>query len=468
MSVILTPITGERLAEVSAADPESFDALFEQALAASLVWRKASPSERGQRLSEAARRIRARSDELASLETANTGKLLSDTRREVTRAAECFEYYAGLADKMVGDTIAVPGDFHVYTLREPIGVVVGIQPWNVPFYVAARRAAPALAFGNAIILKPAEETPLTAIELAGILGEAGLPSGLVHVVTGGTDIEQALVVDPGAGLIVFAGSHEGGKTIAKAAATHVVPTVLELGGKSPQLVFEDADLEAALRGVMLGAFGACGQMRVAGSRVYVQRSIYDAFVKRLAERVRRLRVGDPRLDDTQVGPQTTRTQRDRTLALIESSRREGARVLAAADVSAERCPAGGFYVGPTAFVDVDPRMTIMREEIYGPVVAITSFRDEEDAVRHAHETHFGLAAGVWTTDIGRAHRLARDLNVGTVWINSYRIRSHLVPFGGVGLSGYGREGGRDAIETYTRIKSVWTSLIPGLPPGYSI
>lgn len=461
MSVIVSPIAGEVIADVPAVDPELLDDVFALARQAFETWRATPPRERRGLLVELASRIRAHADELADLETANTGKLLSESRREVARAADCFDYYAGWIDKLTGETIPVGSDFHAYTLREPVGTVVGVVPWSAPLLLAARKIAPAVAFGNAVVIKPAEETPLTALELQRVSEASGVPRGLVQVVTGDDELETALVEHPGSSLLVFGGPHEAGKAIAKEAATHVMRTVLELGGKSPQLVFEDADLDAALRGIMIGGYGSCGQTPVAGSRIFVQRSIYDTFVSRLADRVRTLKVGDPRMASTDVGPQTTRAQRDRTLRMIETGRREGARVLASAETGIDRCPAGGFYVTPTAFGDVDHKMTIMRDEIFGPVVAVARFRDEDDALRHAHETHFGLAAGVWTADVARAHRMARALNVGTVWVNSYRASYEQVPVGGVGLSGYGREGGREAIDVYTRSKSVWTALVPG-------
>jgi acyl-CoA reductase-like NAD-dependent aldehyde dehydrogenase len=468
MTTIHCPINGVEIGDVPSADSAAVDEAFSSAAEALPGWRSTPPSQRCRVLRAVAEMMRSRIHEIAETETLNTGKSLHDTRREAIRAAECFEYFAGWADKATGTTIPVTGAFHTYTTRQPYGTAVGIIPWNVPYFFAAKKIAPAIAFGNVSIVKPAAETPLTALALADIVSEAGMPDGVVQVLTGGADTGRALVEGGRADLIVFTGHHATGKAVARAAAEHLVPVALELGGKSPQLVFDDADLDAALDGVMLGIFGAAGQMCIAGSRLFVHSHVYDDFVNRLASRVERLRVGDPRRDDVNVGPQVTAGQRDKSIAMIERGLSEGARRLAAASLPTDPELAGGYYVAPTVFADVGPEMTIMREEIFGPVLAVGSFADEADAVAKAHETDFGLAAGIWTRDVGRAHRVADALNVGTVWINTYRVLSDLVPFGGVGLSGYGREGGADAVELYTRTKSVWTSTEPGVPRGFRL
>lgn len=468
MTAIHNPIDGAAIGDVQPATPAEIDAAFDQAGKAQQAWAQTSATERGRRLREVADLLRERAHEFAALETRNTGKPLRNTLGEAERAALAFEYYAGWADKVTGTTIPVGGDHHTYTLREPRGIAVGIVPWNVPYVFAALKVAPALAFGNAILLKPAAETPLSALLLAEVLASSSLPGGLMHVLPGGGDVGAQLVAHLRADVVAFTGFHETGRRVAEAAGRQLTPVTLELGGKNPQLIFADADLDAAVQGVMLGGYSQCGQMCIAGSRVFVQDEIYDEVAERLAAEVSALRVGDPRDADTTVGPQTTRRQADKTLGLIDAGRAEGATVLAQVAVPDKPGIAGGFYVPPTLFTDTDPGMRVMREEIFGPVVSLGRFRDEADAVAQAGESDFGLAAGVWTSDVGRAHRLARALDVGTVWINTYRVLSVLVPFGGFRLSGYGQEGGEEAIRLYTRSKSVWTSLQPGLPAGYRL
>ncbi|TBL26930.1 aldehyde dehydrogenase family protein, partial [Verrucosispora sp. SN26_14.1] len=431
------------------------------------AWARRTGSERGRILHAVADLIEAAVEELAEIETRNTGKILSDTRREVRRAAGSFRYYAGWAEQVRGETIPVGVEYHTYTVPEPHGVVAGVIPWNVPFFFAAKKIAPALAFGNACLLKPAEETPLTALRLAGLLTEAGVPEDLVSVLPGGRETGAALVSHPDVDLIVFTGHHDTGKAIARAAAEHLTPVALELGGKSPQVVFGDADLDRAVDAVVLGVFASCGQMCIAGSRLVVHESVYDEVLDRIAERVRGLRVGDPFDGDTDLGPQITSAQRDKTVQFIAETRAAGRLVAQAALPDDERLR-DGFYVPPTVFDRLDAQARLLREEVFGPVLAVSSFRDDAEALRLADDTDFGLAAGVWTADIARAHRFAGQVRAGTVWINTYRVLSDLVPFGGVGLSGYGRENGTEAARLYLRPKSVWTSLTAGTPQGYGL
>lgn len=468
MAAIFDPVTGEVIAETPDADATRVDAVLDVAVAAGDDWAQVPATERGRALFQVAHLLRDNLEELAELESRNTGRALHNTRGEASRAAAAFEYYAGFADKVFGTTIPVSGPYHTYTLREPRGLAVAIIPWNAPYVFAALKVAPALAFGNSLVLKPAQETPLTALRLAELVEQAGIPAGVFQVVTGGAEVGAALTDDPRPDVIAFTGHHETGKRVAETAARHLTPVSLELGGKSPQLIFEDADLDAALEAVLLGIFGQTGQMCIAGSRIFVQRSVYDRFAKRLTERVEGLRVGDPSALETQVGPQTTAQQRDKTHAMIAAGVAAGATIAAQAPLPQDERTSGGYFSAPTVFTDLTPDMPIMAEEIFGPVACLAPFEDEDDALRLAHETPFGLAAGVWTSDLGRGHRLAGSLRVGTVWLNTYRVLSVGVPFGGVGASGYGREGGEAAIDLYTQVKSVWTALEPGMPPGYRL
>jgi len=466
MSNIYSPITGEVIAQVADATLADVDLALDRATASFDKWRKVNPSARGRILIKVGQLIRDNADEISALETLNTGKRLADTKREAIRAAECFEYYGGYADKVVGSVVPVPGDFHAYTEREPYGVVVGIIPWNVPFFFAAKKIAPAIAFGNVSILKPALETPLTALKLQEILLQAGIEEGVVQVLTGGSEIGKKLVSDHRTKLVVFTGSDKSGAAVGSAAAAHFAPAALELGGKSAQLVFADADLSAALDGVVEGITGSCGQMCIAGSRLYVEEKISADFIAGIKKRFDALIVGDPREKQTQVGPQVTALQAAKTLEYIEVAKRDGGKVLSSTQLNLGSQISKGFYVPPTAFTDLPNSSLSVQEEIFGPVLSISTFKNEEDALLKAHDTHFGLAAGVWTSDTSRAHRMAAELRVGNIWVNTYRILSDLMPFGGVGSSGYGREGGTDAPNLYTWTKSVWISKTPGLPSGY--
>ena len=466
MSKIYSPITGEVIAQVADATLADVDLALDRATASFDKWRKVNPSARGRILIKVGQLIRDNADEISALETLNTGKRLADTKREAIRAAECFEYYGGYADKVVGSVVPVPGDFHAYTEREPYGVVVGIIPWNVPFFFAAKKIAPAIAFGNVSVLKPALETPLTALKLQEILLQAGVEEGVVQVLTGGSEIGKKLVSDHRTKLVVFTGSDKSGAAVGSAAAAHFAPAALELGGKSAQLVFADADLSAALDGVVEGITGSCGQMCIAGSRLYVEEKISADFIAGIKKRFDALIVGDPREKQTQVGPQVTALQAAKTLEYIEVAKRDGGKVLSSTQLNLASQISKGFYVPPTAFTDLPNSSLSVQEEIFGPVLSISTFKNEEDALLKAHDTHFGLAAGVWTSDTSRAHRIAAELRVGNIWVNTYRILSDLMPFGGVGSSGYGREGGTDAPNLYTWTKSVWISKTPGLPSGY--
>jgi aldehyde dehydrogenase (NAD+) len=466
MSTIFSPITGESIAEIEDSTSAQVDLALNLASSSFEVWRRLSASERGRFLIKISAIMRLKADEIAEIETLNTGKRLVDTKREALRAADCFEYYGGYADKLTGTVVPVPGDFHAFTEREPYGVVVGIIPWNVPYFFAAKKIAPALAFGNVSILKPAAETPLTALKLLEFIAEAGVPNGVVQVLTGGVDVGKKLVSDSRTKLVVFTGSDKAGASVGSTAASHFAPAALELGGKSAQIVFDDADFPAAVTGVVEGITGSSGQMCIAGSRLLVQESVFDSFIAQVQERFRNLVVGDPRDGRTNVGPQVTRAQADKTLNYIDQAQTDGGSVLISTPLELSDSIKNGYYVAPAVLIDVPSTSVAVQEEIFGPVLVVSKFKSEADAIQQAHDTKFGLAAGVWTNNIGRAHRLASELRVGNVWINTYRILSDMMPFGGVGNSGYGREGGTDAPYLYTWTKSVWVSKSPGMPKAY--
>ena len=457
---VVNPATEEVIAEVASADRSDVDAAVAAARAAfEGPWAKLSARERGRLVSRLADRLMERVDEVARLETLHNGKPISESRNiEIPAAAECFEYYAGWADKVMGETIPVKGNYLTYTLRDPIGVVAAIVPWNFPLLLAAWKIAPALACGNTVILKPASQTPLTALALAGIAAEVGLPPGVLNVVTGpGSLVGQAIVEHPGIDKIAFTGDTSTGKSIMRSAADTLKKITLELGGKSPNIVLPDADLEAAIRGATIGIFYGKGEVCAAGSRLLVDRSIKDEFIDKLAARAKKMSPGDPMDPKTRFGAISSKKQLETVLKYIEAGRREGATLVAGgerADIGTGR----GYFVQPTVFADVTPEMTISREEIFGPVLAAIEFADIDEAIARANDTPYGLAAGVWTRDIKKAHYIARRLQAGTVWVNTYNVYDTAAPFGGYKHSGFGREMGAHALEHYTQVKSVWVDL----------
>ncbi|MFW6197854.1 MAG: aldehyde dehydrogenase family protein, partial [Myxococcota bacterium] len=360
MATVHDPVTGQRIRDVADFTRGEVDTALDRAVSGAQQWGAVSPTERGRLLVGAAAALRERAEEFATLESQNTGRPLHNTLGEASRAAAALEYYGGYADKVQGTTVPMVGErYHTYTLREPRGVALGIIPWNAPYVFAALKVAPALAFGNSLVLKPAQETPLTALLLAEVLADAGIPDGALQIVTGGGDVGAMLTGDHRPDVIAFTGHHATGQAVAEAGAANLTPVSLELGGKSPQLIFDDADLDAALEAVMLGIFGQTGQMCIAGPRIYVQASVYDTFAERLAERVRTLRVGDPSDPRTQIGPQTTAQQRDKTLEMIEAGVAAGATIAAQAPMPTHERTHGGYFTPPTVFTDVEPDMSIM-------------------------------------------------------------------------------------------------------------
>jgi aldehyde dehydrogenase (NAD+) len=403
--------------------------------------------------------IMANLDETARLESLCTGKTLFDSGKvEIPFAAEVFRYYAGWATKIHGETLNLREGAFTFTLRQPVGVVAAIVPWNFPFLLSSWKIAPALAAGNTVVLKPASLTPLTALKLAELCQEAGLPEGVFNVVTGpGAAVGIALVRHPGVDKIAFTGSTEVGKQIMREAAGSLKRVSLELGGKSPNIVFADADMEAAVKGALTGIFYNKGEVCAAGSRLFVEQRVHDDFVSKLTERVKDLKVGDPMDRSTRMGPVISKAQMDTVLGYIEAGKQEGARLVAGGG----RASVGGgkgYFVEPTIFDGVSNRMKIAREEIFGPVLSVIPFRSVEDGIAEGNETTYGLAAAVWTRDVAKALRAARAIRAGTVWVNAYNLYDAALPFGGFKESGFGRELGAAGMDPYTEVKSVWVDL----------
>ncbi|HEV8122263.1 MAG TPA: aldehyde dehydrogenase family protein [Candidatus Polarisedimenticolia bacterium] len=454
----INPATEEPLTEVAEGGALDIDLAVKAARRAydTGPWAKMSPSDRGRILWKIGDLLEANVQEIGRVETLDQGKTITEsTRVDVPLAADCFRYFAGWATKIEGETIPVRAPSLNYTLREPLGVVGAITPWNFPILMAAWKIAPALAAGNCVVLKPAKETPLTALLVAEMAQEAGLPPGVLNVVPGrGTVAGQALVDHPMVSKIAFTGSTEVGRDIMRRGTDTLKRLTLELGGKSPHIVFADADLDMAVRGASTGVFYNKGEVCTAGSRLFLEDGVHDAFVDRLQSQVGKLVQGDPLDPKTRLGPQVSEAQMRQVLGYVDTGKKEGARLVC----GGERPAGKGFFVRPTIFTGVRNEMTLAREEIFGPVLAVLRFKDLEEVIAAANDTIYGLAAGVWTRDIKKAHKTARMLQAGTVWINSYGLYDSAMPFGGVKQSGFGRELGREGLLEYTRTKSVWVDL----------
>ncbi len=449
---VIYPATGEVIATVHAATPAVVEAALASAAAAQGAWAALKPVERGRVLRRAADLIRDRNHDLSVLETHDTGKPLSETLvADATSGADALEYFGGLAGTLTGETIPVGGADFVYTIREALGVCVGIGAWNYPTQIACWKSAPALVCGNAMVFKPSETTPLSALRIAGIFIEAGLPPGLFNVVQGMGEVGQALVTDPRVAKVSLTGSVPTGRRVYAAAAAGMKHVTMELGGKSPLVIFDDADLESAVSGAIMGNFYSSGQVCSNGTRVFVQRGIKEAFLGRLGERLKGVVIGDPLDPATNFGPMVSERQLQITLDYIAKGQAEGARLVA----GGHRLNRPGFWIEPTVFADVTDDMAIAREEIFGPVMAVLDFDGESEALARANATDFGLAAGVFTRDLARGHRMAAGFQAGTCFINAYNLTPVEGPFGGSKQSGVGRENSRLALDHYSQMKSVY-------------
>ncbi len=430
-------------------------------------WGQLTGFGRARLLRRLAELIARDADRLAEIETRDTGKLLREMRGQLATIPEWFYYFSGLADKLQGSTVPVDKpNFLVYTRREPAGVVAAIVPWNSPLLLLTWKLAPALAAGCTVVAKPSDYSPASAVELAALMDEAGFPPGVFNVVTGfGPAVGKALAAHPDVDKVAFTGSTAVGAEVAKAAAGNITDVLLELGGKSAHVVFDDADLDAACNGVLAGVFAATGQTCMAGSRLLVSRDVHDALVAKIVDRARSIRLGDPRAADTEMGPVATEPQYRKVLSFLDSAANEGATVAAGgrADESL-----GGFFVQPTVLTGVKPTMTVACEEVFGPVLSVIPFDSEAEAIALANDSRYGLAGAVWTKDIHRGHRVAHALRTGTVWINAYRVVGPDVPFGGFGLSGLGRENGVDAVHEYTQTKAIWVELTGGTRDPFTL
>ena len=463
----LNPHDNSTIAEVAMAGAADVDRAVDAATAALPAWRRMAAADRGRILLKLADLIEANAEELARLESLDTGHPLRDSRTlDVPRTAGCYRYFGGMADKFQGETIPVEAGFLNYTLREPMGVVGQVVPWNFPLMFTSWKMAPALAAGNTIVMKPAEVTPLTSLKIAELMAEAGMPDGVVNMVPGlGTVAGQAIAEHPGIHKIAFTGSTATGRRIVQASAGNLKKIQLELGGKGPNIVFDDANLVAAVNGSAWAIFHNQGQACIAGSRLILHEKITDAFLDKFIPLAKSIRLGNPLDAATEMGPLTSKLHRDRVLNYVAVAREQGGEVLTGGK-SPEGALSAGCYVEPTVVRAKTTQDRIAQEEVFGPFVTVLTFKTDDEALAIANGTDYGLGSGLWTMNLPRAHRFARELHAGMVWINSYKRVNPGSPFGGTGLSGYGREMGFDAMREYTQVKSVWVNVDAQIQPWY--
>ncbi|MEY4191621.1 MAG: hypothetical protein RIR17_2357 [Planctomycetota bacterium] len=453
----LNPATGEVIAKVAEGTGRDVDIAVKAARAAleNGPWARMDAADRGKLMFKLADLIEENAEELATLESLNCGKTITDSRGDIAGTVNTIRYYAGWADKIEGRTVPVRGNFLSYTLRQPVGVVGQIIPWNFPLLMLAWKWGPALACGNTIVMKPAEQTPLSALRVGELAIEAGFPAGVINLINGfGETAGDAIVTHPGIDKVAFTGHMDTAKIIQKRAADTLKRTTFELGGKSPNVVFADCDMEQAVEGAFHAIYFHCGQCCTAGSRLFIEQKIQKEFVERLAARAKQRKVGDPLEESTQQGPQVSQEQLDKILHYVDLGQKEGAKLV----TGGSRKGSKGYFVEPTIFDGVKDNMTIARDEIFGPVVSVLPFKDMDEVIERANNTNYGLAAAVWTKNIDKAHNYARAVKAGTVWVNCYHIVDTTTPFGGFKMSGQGRENGEASLDHYSELKTVTVKL----------
>jgi len=468
----INPYTGEPWAKMPDGQAEDVDRAVSAARKAltSSPWKRMPPMQRGHLIRRLADLLRDNAEHLGPIETRDNGKLIREMLGQARALPSYYHYYAGISDKILGETLPQENTAVLnYTLREPVGVVAILTPWNSPLLILAFSLAAALATGNTVVVKPSEHTSASTLEFARLIEQAGFPPGVFNVITGfGRTAGAALVTHPGINKVVFTGGAETGKAIARMAATNLTPSLMELGGKSPNIVFDDATIANAINGCIAGIFAASGQTCIAGSRLFLHEKVHDEFVERLVDRTRRIRLGNPSVMESEMGPMATTDQLNKVQGFVESAVKEGAELVYGGRRPDEESLSRGLFFLPTIFDRVTNDMYLAREEVFGPVLGVLKFHEEEELIELANDTPYGLAAGIWTNDIKRAHRVARELQAGTVWINMYRAISYASPFGGYKQSGYGREMGLEAVREFTQVKSVWVDLSDTVPDPFTL